>query len=180
MPRDVGETRVTVRAMKRLACVLLTAGLWACGGGQAPAHPAAPTAPAAAAEPGESAVVSTDILAREPVANTAQVKHILISWKDLESSFGGRLDPRAAKRTKADAEAVVQQLVKQLKDGADFDAVMKANSEDTSSAASGHVFTVTPDAQLVIEFRQISLRLAVGEIGVVQSDYGFHIIKRFG
>ena len=69
-------------------------------------------------------------------------------------------------------------LVKQLQGGADFDALMKANSEDTSSAMSARTFTVTPDAQLVIEFRQLSLRLKVGEIGVCQSDFGFHIIKR--
>jgi parvulin-like peptidyl-prolyl isomerase len=37
---------------------------------------------------------------------------------------------------------------------------------------------VTPDAQLVIEFRQLALRLHVGEIGVCESDFGFHIIKR--
>jgi parvulin-like peptidyl-prolyl isomerase len=30
----------------------------------------------------------------------------------------------------------------------------------------------------VIEFKQLGLRLKVGEVGVVQSDYGFHIIKR--
>jgi len=30
----------------------------------------------------------------------------------------------------------------------------------------------------VIEFRQLSLRLNVGEFGVIQSDFGFHIIKR--
>ena len=137
------------------------------------------TGSAAAADPGVSPVVSSDLLAREPIANTAMVKHILISWKDLGDSFGGRLDPRAAKRSKADAEALVQSLVKQLKEGADFDALMKANSEDGGSSASGHLFTVTPDAQLVIEFRQLSLRLNVGEVGVVQSDYGFHIIKRF-
>lgn len=126
-----------------------------------------------------SPVVSSDILAREPLANTAQVKHILIGWAELADAFGGRIDPRAAKRSKAEAEAIVRGLVKQLKDGADFDTVMKASSEDTGSAATNHMFTVTPDAQLVIEFRQLSLRLNVGEIGVVQSDYGFHIIKRF-
>ena len=55
---------------------------------------------------------------------------------------------------------------------------MKENSEDLGSAASGRAFTVTPDAQLVIEFRQLSLRLKLDEVGVVQSDFGFHIIKR--
>jgi mRNA-degrading endonuclease YafQ of YafQ-DinJ toxin-antitoxin module len=128
--------------------------------------------------PAVSPVVSADILAREPVANTAVVKHILISWRDLADSFGGRLDPRAEKRSKADAESEVRSVVKQLADGADFDAMMKAHSEDTGSAQSGRTFTVTPDAQLVIEFRQLSLRLRVGEVGVCQSDFGFHIIKR--
>jgi hypothetical protein len=139
-----------------------------------------PTPPAAtpAASSAVSPVVSSDILAREPVANTATVKHILISWRDLADSFGGHLDSRAAKRSKAEAEDEVRSLVKQLQDGADFDAVMKAHSEDVGSAMSGRAFTVTPDAQLVIEFRQLSLRLKPGEFGVCQSDFGFHIIKR--
>jgi len=55
---------------------------------------------------------------------------------------------------------------------------MKASSEDRGSALSGRAYTVTPDAQLVIEFRQLSLRLKPGEIGVCQSEFGFHIIKR--
>jgi peptidyl-prolyl cis-trans isomerase D len=125
-----------------------------------------------------SPVVSWDILDREPVANSAEVKHILIGWKDLADSYGGRLDPRAAKRDRAAAEADVRSLLGQLKAGADFDTVMKANSEDEGSASSGRPYTVSPDAQLVIEFRQLGLRLKIGELGVVQSDYGFHIIKR--
>ncbi|HEU0033383.1 MAG TPA: peptidylprolyl isomerase [Kofleriaceae bacterium] len=129
-------------------------------------------------QPVTSSVVSADILSREPVANTAQVKHILISWKDLEDEFQGHQDARAQKRTKADAEAEVKQLMDRLKAGEDFDKLMKAHSEDLGSAASGRAFTVTPDAQLVIEFRQLSLRLNVNEIGVVQSQFGFHIIKR--
>ena len=128
--------------------------------------------------PPVSPVVSADILAREPLANTATVKHILISWKDLADTFQGHLDPRAEKRTKADAEAEVRSLLKQLEAGADFDTVMQASSEDTGSARSGRPFTVTPDASLVIEFRQLSLRLRPGEVGVCQSDFGFHIIKR--
>lgn len=130
--------------------------------------------------PQVSPVVSADILAREPLSNTASVKHILISWKDLGDAFGGHIDPRAEKRSKADAENEVRALVKQLQDGADFDALMKAHSEDTGSAMTGRAFTVTPDAGLVIEFRQLSLRLRTGEFGVCQSDFGFHIIKRIG
>jgi len=157
-------------------------------GGSAPPPTAAPTAPVAAAAgsgsaapaaPGVSPVVSSDVLAREPVANVAMVKHILISWNDNADAFGGRIDPRAAKRSKADAENEVRAILKLLKDGGDFDALMRERSEDTGSAQSGHEFKVTPDAGLVIEFRQLGLRLNVGEVGVVQSEFGFHIIKRF-
>ncbi len=127
----------------------------------------------------QSAVVSADILAREPISNSSQVKHILISWKDLGEVFGGRQDQRAQKRTKAEAEAEIKSLMAQLKAGGDFEALMKAHSEDLGSAASGTPFKVTPDAQLVIEFRQLALRLKLDEYGVCQSDYGFHIIRRY-
>ena len=168
----------TVRAF--VATAALAAAVLAGGcGGKAGSAPAAPIPPPTQAAPAGSSVISEDILAREPLANTAAVKHILISWKDLGDAFGGRLHPSAANRSKSEAEDLVRSLVKQLQDGADFDTLMKTSSEDTGSAASGHTFTVTPDAQLVIEFRQLSLRLKPGELGVVQSDFGFHIIKRF-
>lgn len=162
--------------MKCLALALVLAA--ACGPGAKGGPSMNNKISGQAYEAPQSSVISADILAREPVANTASVKHILISWEDLHEAFGGRQDPRAAKRKMADAEAEVKSLLGQLKAGGDFDALMKASSEDTGSAQSGRPFTVTPDAQLVIEFRQLSLRLNPGELGVCQSDFGFHIIKR--
>lgn len=129
--------------------------------------------------PQTSSVVSADIMAREPVANTSVVKHILISWKDLSDTYSGHMDSRAAKRTKADAEKAVQGILVQLKNGVEFEQLMKLASEDPGSAQTGRSYNVAPDAQLVIEFRQIGLRLKVGEIGVVESEFGFHIVKRY-
>src|ERR1043165_721176 len=123
--------------------------------------------------PQSSEVISADILSREPVANSAVVKHILIGWKDMDGS-----DDRAKKRTKEDAEGVVRSLMTQIKAGASFDMLMKQYSEDPGSAANARSYPVTPDAQLVIEFTQLSLCLNVNEVGVVQSDFGLHIIKR--
>jgi hypothetical protein len=193
MARPLVHVSIFASATASIALSIAASGAIAttgCSSAPPPASPAGPASPApgtspAPATPGtpapppaESSVISADILAREPVANTATVKHILISWSDLNDAFQGHIDPRAAKRSKTDAEAQVRALVQQLNGGADFDTVMKANSEDLSSANTGRAFTVTPDAQLVIEFRQMSLRLRPGEIGVVQSDFGFHIIKR--
>ena len=129
------------------------------------------------AAPTVSPVVSQDIMAREPVANHVKVKHILIAWKELDSDeYHG--DPRGTKRSKADAENLVRALVAQLKSGTDFDQLMIQNSEDAGSAATGEPFDVSPDAKLVIEFKTLGLRLAVGEFGVCESEFGFHIMKR--
>jgi len=157
--------------MKRFALAIVLA---ACG----PGSPGGPTMKNKIEEPqtasqAQSPVISTDILAREPVANNAQIKHILIGWRDMEIH-----DKRAANRSKHDAEAQVKTLLDQIKSGADFDALMKQYSEDPGSAAHGTPIKVSPDASLVIEFKQLGLRLKVGEIGVCQSDYGFHIMKR--
>ena len=121
-------------------------------------------------------VVSTEILAREPRTNHAQVKHILISWKDKLDGKPG--DERALARSKRDAEREIRALQKQVAAGAAFEVLMAQHSEDPGSAATGEAYDVAPDAQLVIEFRQLGLRLDVDEVGVVESDYGFHLIKR--
>jgi peptidyl-prolyl cis-trans isomerase D len=156
--------------MIRLALVLV---LVACGPGSkgGPAMNNRMNGPEPVAQ--GSDVVTGDILAREPVANNAQVKHILIAWQDLDNA-----NERAKKRTKQEAEALVKSLMTQIKAGADFDMLMKQHSEDPGSASSARAYPVSPDAQLVIEFKQLALRLNVNEVGVVQSDFGFHIMKR--
>ncbi len=122
-------------------------------------------------------VVSTEILKREPRANHAAVKHILISWKDKVEGKGAA-DQRALARSRRDAEREIRGLLKQIAAGADFEKLMGMHSEDPGSASTGESYEVSPDAQLVIEFRQLGLRLEVGEVGVVESDYGYHVIKR--
>lgn len=149
--------------------IALTAG--GCGGASKPAP--APVEPAAEEQVARSPVVSWDILEREPVANEAEVKHILIGWKDLAGSG----DERAALRTQEQANQQVLEILEKLK-GAKFEEMMKEHSEDTGSAFSGSSFAVSPSAGLVLEFKQLSLRLAVDEIGVCQSQFGYHIIKR--
>jgi foldase protein PrsA len=158
-------------AVSKLLFIVSAVLTFACGAKAVP--PPAVSAPAVV-QPATSPAVSADILAREPVANNADVKHILIGWKEL-----GVRNERAANRSKTDAEQQVTAILAKLKSGSDFDSLMRELSEDEGSANSGKVFQVAPDAQLVIEFRQISLRLNVNEIGVCESDFGFHIVKRY-
>lgn len=122
-------------------------------------------------------VESTEILRREPRTNRAMVRHILVSWKEKVEGKGGS-DPRPLKRSKRDAERLIRDLEAKVKAGDSFVELMQTYSEDPGSASNGYSFEVTPSAQLVIEFRQLGLRLDVGEVGVVESDYGLHLCMR--
>lgn len=65
--------------MKRIAVLLALA---ACGPGSKGGPTMGNHLNAPEPTPVKSPVVSADILAREPVTNSAEVKHILIGWKD--------------------------------------------------------------------------------------------------
>ncbi|HEY4180159.1 MAG TPA: peptidylprolyl isomerase [Kofleriaceae bacterium] len=118
-------------------------------------------------------IETADILARTPVTEKADVKHILLGWTDVHAQ-----DPRGVKRTRAELETLVKATVAKLKGGAKIEPLMKELSEDPGSAASGESYPVTPDAGLVEPFKKLSLRLKPGEVGVVKTDFGIHIIQR--
>ena len=154
--------------------------LHACGGGNSQAAPPANAATAAKADDTEEpAIQSNDILAREADTKKARVKHILIGWKDLAKSYGPEgLDPRARNRTRAEADELAVKLLERVRAGEDIDALMMQYSEDPGTAKTAAPYDVTGDAQLVFTFKRLSLRLKVGEAGLVQTVYGWHIIKR--
>jgi parvulin-like peptidyl-prolyl isomerase len=116
---------------------------------------------------------STDILKREPVTQKAKVKHILLGWTEAHTN-----DDRGTKRSRADLEKLVKETVAKLKKGDKIEPLMAQLSEDPGSAKSGQSYDVTPQAGLVEPFKNLSLRLNVGEVGVVKTEYGIHIIQR--
>ena len=116
---------------------------------------------------------STDILKREPATQKAKVKHILLGWTEVHAE-----DERGKKRTRAELEKLVKATVGKLKGGAKIEPLMAELSEDPGSAKSGTSYDATPDAGLVAPFKNLSLRLKVGEVGVVKTDFGIHIIQR--
>ena len=125
------------------------------------------------APPPPDPLESADILKRDPVTQKAKVKHILLGWSEVHAE-----DPRGQKRTRAELEKLVKDTVAKLKGGAKIEPLMKELSEDPGSASSGQSYDVTPDAGLVPPFKNLSLRLKVGEVGVVKTEFGMHIIQR--
>jgi hypothetical protein len=126
----------------------------------------------------DEALQTNDILSRDAQTNHTMVKHILISWKDLSSSFEGHQTPKAAARTHEEANALAQDLYKRIKGGEPIEPLMAQYSDDEGSANTGKAYDVAPDANLVFEFKHLGLRLNVGEVGLVKSSYGWHVIQR--
>jgi parvulin-like peptidyl-prolyl isomerase len=116
---------------------------------------------------------SAEILKRAPTTEKAKVKHILLGWTETHAE-----DPRGVKRTRAELEKLVKETLAKLAKGDKIEPLMAELSEDPGSAKSGQSYDVTPSAGLVPPFKNLSLRLKVGEAGVVKSDFGIHIIQR--
>lgn len=158
--------------MRLVAIALLV--LAACG----PGSPAGPTInnkmnaePPAPRGPDPA---SDDVMARDAQANQTKVKHVLIGWRQ----GSGEQDPRAAARTPAQAEALAVQVLGRLRGGEPIEPLMAEFSEDPGSAADGHAYDASPDAGLVFPFKRMALRLHVDEVGMVRSEFGWHVMKR--
>jgi len=96
--------------------------------------------------------------------------HILIT---PDTTTAGT-DPNQAK---AKAKAKAEELLKQIKEGANFAELAKANSA-CSSAADGGDLGFFARGQMVAPFEEAAFQLEPGQISdVVETRFGYHIIK---
>jgi peptidyl-prolyl cis-trans isomerase D len=94
-----------------------------------------------------------------------RASHILIK-------SNGTPEEDAAARKKA------EDLLAQIKKGADFAELAKKNSQDEGSAVKGGDLDFFPRGQMVPEFDKVAFELEPGQVSdLVKSQFGYHIIK---
>jgi peptidyl-prolyl cis-trans isomerase D len=102
---------------------------------------------------------------------SVKASHILISYD------GTGAQPKEP-RTKEQAEALAQDVLAQVKaNPSEFGALALEYSEDPGSATRGGTYDNIPEGQMVPEFNDYIFDNSVGSIGLVETDFGFHIIK---
>lgn len=102
----------------------------------------------------------------------AKASHILIAYVGAE-----RADPSVT-RTKEEAQALANSLLSQAKaNPAGFAALATANTDDPGSKQTGGEYDNIAPNQMVKPFNDFVFNSAIGSIGVVETDFGFHVIK---
>jgi parvulin-like peptidyl-prolyl isomerase len=98
--------------------------------------------------------------------------HILIAHK------GSRKASAKITRSKEEARALAEKVATQAKSG-DFEALAKTNSDDPGSGSNGGKLGSFSRESMTKKFSEAAFQLAVGQVsGVVETEFGFHIIKR--
>ncbi len=101
----------------------------------------------------------------------AKASHILISWE------GTKVPNKKEKRTKEQAKAKADILLAQaLANPGSFMMLALTNSDDSSAQQGGDLGYFAP-GQMVKPFNDFVFNNPVGKIGLVESEFGYHIIN---
>ena len=96
----------------------------------------------------------------------ARSRHILI-----------KVAPGADAKTDAAAKAKAEDILKQLKGGANFADLAKKNSDDPGSKDSGGELPFAQHGTMVPEFDKAIFSQKIGDIEIVKSQFGYHIVQ---
>lgn len=103
----------------------------------------------------------------------AKASHILIAYE-------GSKAPAKQKRTKEEAKAKAEDLLKQAQaNPGSFMMLALTNSDDSSAQNGGDLGTFGP-GQMVKPFNDFVFNNPVGKIGLVETEFGFHVINVTG
>jgi peptidyl-prolyl cis-trans isomerase C len=106
-------------------------------------------------------------LERFQQGETVHASHILIG-----------VGQNATPAEKAEARAKADAALKQVRGGADFATMARAQSQDPGSAPNGGDLGFFPQGQMTPAFEAAAFKLKPGAVsGVIETPFGFHIVK---
>lgn len=124
-----------------------------------------------------SSIDSVDVL-RQLLIDQQMVDAMVNKYTQVEQAHASHIllmgdSAEAIEARKSEAEA----LVKEIEGGADFATLASEKSEDPGSQANGGDLGWAPKGVYVGEFEDAIFSMQPNEVRLVQSDFGWHIIK---
>jgi peptidylprolyl isomerase/peptidyl-prolyl cis-trans isomerase D len=106
------------------------------------------------------------------MADSAKARHILIRYQGLSNA------PEDVTRSKETAEKLADSLLKviQLNKGK-FEALAAEFSEDTSNKDKGGDLGFFGPGRMVPEFNDFVFDNSAGKVGVVETNFGYHVVE---
>lgn len=101
----------------------------------------------------------------------AKASHILISWE------GTQVPNKKEKRTKEEAKAKAESLLAQAQANPQSFMMLALTNSDDSSAQQGGDLGYFQPGQMVKPFNDFVFNNSVGKIGLVETEFGYHIIN---
>lgn len=109
------------------------------------------------------------LIAREK-GGKAKARHILIAFE------GATRAAEDITRTKAQAKTLANSLLRKAKRGADFAELARENSDGPSAPRGGELPEFVQE-DMVAPFSDFVFKNRIGAIGVVESEFGYHVIE---
>lgn len=161
------------RAVRSLLAVVGGVWLSACASLTEPGNGAPPPEPAeVAAAPAEPTAEPAPPPPPAPEPMVA-ASHVLIQYK------GSMRAGANVKRSKEEAKKLATEVMNKAKKGQDFAALAKEFSDEPGAKDRAGALGKFTKAQMVKPFADAAFALKPGEISpVVETDFGFHVIKR--
>ncbi len=117
------------------------------------------------------ATTTAPSVAKEPDAIAAQ--HVLIAYRGAERA------PKSVTRSKADAKKRAEEVVTKAQAGTDFTALVNEYSDDPGAKDRQGSLGKFTRAKMAKAFSDAAFALEVDKTsGVVETPFGFHVIKR--
>lgn len=114
-------------------------------------------------------IVFAKMMDRKTLPDSVKVRHILIATANPQSGGAGLPDSIAKIR--------IDSIKNAVKGGADFKTLAAQLSDDPGSKENGGEYDVTPSSSFVPEFKDFALNHKTGEMEVVKTQFGYHLIE---
>jgi len=98
-------------------------------------------------------------------------RHILISKMDIQTGEW------RTEEEKLEAEKKAKELLERVNAGEDMEKLAQEYSEDTGVTENGGLYTFTKFDSYVEEFKDWAINANVGDTGIVESTYGYHVMR---